>query len=114
MAWRRRDDSARTRRKILISTQVPSYVAYQQTPLQTFWPVVLLYVGIVEIFSVFTFENPFGKGGFWTLKDDRVRRPRPRLREFGVYLVLTSRMPWPRRGPNVTPSPRPAEQKGIP
>ena len=26
----------------------------------------------VEIFSVFTFENPFGKGGFWTLKDDRV------------------------------------------
>ena len=85
---------------------VPSYVAYQQTPLQTFWPVVLLYVGIVEIFSVFTFENPFGKGGFWTLKDDRVRRPRPRLREFGVYLVLTSRMPWPRRGPNVTPSTR--------
>ena len=67
---------------------VPSYVAYQQTPLQTFWPVVLLYVGIVEIFSVFTFENPFGKGGFWTLKDDRVRRPRPRLRELGVYLVL--------------------------
>ena len=51
---------------------VPSYIAYQQTPLQTFWPVVLLYVGIVEIFSVFTFENPFGKGGFWTLKDDRV------------------------------------------
>merc|ERR1719201_2638093 len=51
---------------------VPSYVAYQQTPLQTFWPVVLLYVAIVEIFSVFTFENPFGKGGFWTLKDDRV------------------------------------------
>ena len=68
----RRDGSARTRRKILISAQVPSYVAYQQTPLQTFWPVVLLYVGIVEIFSVFTFENPFGKGGFWTLKDDRV------------------------------------------
>ena len=59
---------------------VPSYVAYQQTPLQTFWPVVLLYVGIVEIFSVFTFENPFGKGGFWTLKDDRVRRPRPNRR----------------------------------
>ena len=80
--WRggRRDGSARTRRKILISAQVPSYVAYQQTPLQTFWPVVLLYVGIVEIFSVFTFENPFGKGGFWTLKDDRVRRPRPKRR----------------------------------
>ena len=77
----------------LHAIDVPSYVAYQQTPLQTFWPVVLLYVGIVEIFSVFTFENPFGKGGFWTLKDDRVRRPRPRLHEFGVYLVLTSRIP---------------------
>jgi hypothetical protein len=51
---------------------VPSYIAYQQTPLQTFWPVVVLYVGIVEIFSVFTFENPFGEGGFFALKDDRV------------------------------------------
>ena len=65
---------------------MPSYVAYQQTPLQTFWPVVLLYVGIVEIFSVFTFENPFGKGGFWqhfsnhqnahcVLKNERHHRP---------------------------------------
>ena len=50
---------------------VPSYVAYQQTPLQTFWPVVVLYVGIVEIFSVFTFESPF-EGNLWTLKSDRV------------------------------------------
>merc|ERR1719453_1907550 len=50
---------------------VPSYVAYQQTPLQTFWPVVVLYVGIVEIFSVFTFSSPF-EGNWWTLKEDRV------------------------------------------
>ncbi|KAH8046541.1 chlorophyll A-B binding protein [Aureococcus anophagefferens] len=47
------------------------HVAYQQTPLQTFWPVVVLYVGIVEIFSVFTFESPF-EGNLWTLKSDRV------------------------------------------
>ena len=67
---------------------VPAYLAFQQTPLQTFWPAVVFAIAIPEIFSVFTFENPFGKGGFWTLKDDRVRRPRPRLREFGVYLVL--------------------------
>ena len=54
------------------SIDVPSYIAYQQTPLQQFWPVVVLYIGIIEIFSVFTFENPFGEGGFWTLKKDRV------------------------------------------
>ena len=75
---------------------VPSYVAYQQTPLQTFWPVVLLYVGIVEIFSVFTFENPFGKGGFWTLKDDRVRTTASRLRRFwlgphGLHAIAATR-----------------------
>merc|ERR1712086_528834 len=47
------------------SIDVPSYIAYQQTPLQQFWPVVVLYIGIIEIFSVFTFENPFGEGDFW-------------------------------------------------
>merc|ERR1719440_1579958 len=37
---------------------VPSYIAFQQTPLQTFWPAVLFAIAIPEIFSVFTFENP--------------------------------------------------------
>jgi len=46
---------------------VPSYAAYQATPLQTFWPVVVLYVGFVEIFSVLTFDSPFD-GAFWTIK----------------------------------------------
>jgi light-harvesting complex I chlorophyll a/b binding protein 4 len=50
---------------------VPSYVAYQQTPLQQFWPVVVLYIGVIEIFSVFTFASPFD-GNLWTLRDDRV------------------------------------------
>merc|ERR1719174_3106604 len=50
---------------------VPSYIAFQQTPLQTFWPVTVLYIGIVEIFSVFTFKSPF-EGNWWTLKEDRI------------------------------------------
>jgi hypothetical protein len=36
----------------------PSYLAFQQTPLQTFWPVVVLAVAIPEVFSVMTFETP--------------------------------------------------------
>merc|ERR1711939_1130288 len=39
---------------------VPSYVAFQQTPLQQFWPAVLLAISIPEVFSVFTFQSPFG------------------------------------------------------
>merc|ERR1719515_170451 len=30
---------------------VPSYLAFQQTPLQTFWPAVVLAIAIPEIFS---------------------------------------------------------------
>merc|ERR1712025_1128380 len=37
---------------------VPSYLAFQQTPLQTFWPAVVFAIAIPEIFSVFTFETP--------------------------------------------------------
>jgi hypothetical protein len=37
---------------------VPSYIAFQQTPLQTFWPAVVVAIAIPEVFSVFTFENP--------------------------------------------------------
>merc|ERR1719238_754439 len=35
---------------------VPSYIAFQETPLQTFWPAVVLVIAILEIFSVFTFN----------------------------------------------------------
>merc|ERR1719321_87330 len=34
----------------------PSYLAFQQTPLETFWPVVVGAIAIPEIYSVFTFE----------------------------------------------------------
>jgi hypothetical protein len=59
---------------------VPAYLAFQQTPLQTFWPAVVFAIAIPEIFSVFSFETPalfsgpFGsKGGMpWTIKEDHV------------------------------------------
>merc|ERR1712182_131148 len=37
---------------------VPSYIAFQQTPLQTFWPAVMLVLAVPEVFSVFTFMKP--------------------------------------------------------
>merc|ERR1711939_623863 len=37
---------------------VPAYLAFQQTPLQTFWPAVVGAIAIPEVFSVFTFETP--------------------------------------------------------
>merc|ERR1712061_142288 len=40
------------------SIDVPSYVAFQETPLQTFWPAVVLFIAIPEVFSVFTFQSP--------------------------------------------------------
>merc|ERR1712118_36638 len=39
---------------------VPAYLAFQQTPLQTFWQAVVVAIAIPEVFSVFTFESPFG------------------------------------------------------
>jgi hypothetical protein len=62
---------------------VPSYLAFQQTPLQTFWPAVVAAIAIPELFSVFTFNEPFydddGKkkddpndSPLWTLKTDRL------------------------------------------
>merc|ERR1711904_672520 len=39
---------------------VPSYLAFQQTPLQTFWPAVVTAIAIPEVFSVFTFNSPLG------------------------------------------------------
>merc|ERR1712230_142199 len=34
----------------------PAYLAFQQTPLETFWPIVVIAIAIPEIYSVFTFE----------------------------------------------------------
>jgi hypothetical protein len=50
---------------------VPSYIAFQQTPLENFWPAVVAAIAIPEIFSVFTFQDP-AKGEMWAMKEDHV------------------------------------------
>merc|ERR1711934_422506 len=57
---------------------VPAYLAFQETPLQTFWPAVVFAIAIPEIFSVFSFDTPAlfagplgKKGGMpWTIRSD--------------------------------------------
>merc|ERR1719382_146422 len=57
---------------------VPSFSAFQQTPLQTFWPAVVLFIAIAEVFSVFTFVNPasYLEDGSpaqpWTIRSDHM------------------------------------------
>ena len=48
---------------------VPSYIAFQETPLQPFWPLVVFIIAVPEIFSVFSFESPFG-GETWAIRTD--------------------------------------------
>merc|ERR1719161_3325455 len=57
---------------------VPAIFAFQQTPLETFWPAVVAAIAIPEIYSVFTFEEPGGKiggGESWAMKTDVDRKP---------------------------------------
>merc|ERR1719160_1382566 len=51
---------------------VPAYLAFQETPLQNFWPAVVAAIAIPEIFSVFTFQNPTKGGRTWEMKEDHV------------------------------------------
>merc|ERR1719473_736865 len=57
----------------------PSYLAFQQTPLETFWPIVVFAIAIPEIYSVFTFETvgatdsrgkPTPQGQPWAIRAD--------------------------------------------
>merc|ERR1711871_668003 len=48
---------------------VPSYIAFQETPLQAFWPAVVAAIAVVEVFSVFTFQNP-AVGEKWAIRSD--------------------------------------------
>ena len=51
------------------SIDAPSYLAFQQSPLQTFWPIVVGAIGIIEASSaITTFKNP--QEGLWQLKED--------------------------------------------
>ncbi len=50
---------------------VPSYVAFQQTPLQTFWPAVVVAIAVIEIFSVIpAFKDPTEET--WAIKSSHV------------------------------------------
>merc|ERR1719164_330856 len=50
---------------------VPSFSAFQQTPLQTFWPAVVLAIAVIEVFSIIpAFENPNVEG--WAIRSDHV------------------------------------------
>jgi len=51
---------------------VPSYIAFQQTPLQSFWPAVAVAVAIPEIFSVQTFEEPDVESKLWTIRREHL------------------------------------------
>jgi hypothetical protein len=57
----------------------PSYLAFQQTPLEQFWPLVVIAIAIPEIYSVFTFETvgandsrgkPTPQGQTWAIRAD--------------------------------------------
>merc|ERR1719197_2319670 len=50
---------------------VPSYIAWQQTPLENFWPAVVAAIAIPEILSVFQFQDP-SKGELWAMKEDHM------------------------------------------
>merc|ERR1719159_2308301 len=48
---------------------VPSYIAFQQTPLQTFWPAVAIAIAIPESLTIKTFEEPDNTNDkLWTIQ----------------------------------------------
>jgi hypothetical protein len=47
----------------------PAFLAFQQTPLQTFWPAVLVAIAIPEIFSVLSFNEVPG-GESWSIRSE--------------------------------------------
>ena len=49
---------------------MPSDFSFQLTPLQTYWPIVVLGVGLLEYFSIRTFKEL--NDGTWELKDNHV------------------------------------------
>merc|ERR1711985_220672 len=55
---------------------VPSYLAFQQTPLEAFWPAVVIAIAIPEIYSVFSFQPVVRRvksdkvGQTWAIRSD--------------------------------------------
>ena len=55
---------------LFATDDAPSFTAFQQTPLQTFWPFVVAVIAIVEIFSIVpAFEDP-DTGKLWQIRKD--------------------------------------------
>merc|ERR1719235_2608904 len=50
---------------------LPAYITFQFTPLQTFWPAVVAAIAIPEVFSVFTFKPPEAEEP-WSMQEDRL------------------------------------------
>merc|ERR1719247_1713272 len=49
----------------------PAIYAFQETPLETFWPAVVAAIAIPEIYSVYSFQKPGLKGADqWTIRED--------------------------------------------
>jgi len=49
----------------------PSYIAFQQTPLQKFWPAVVIAVAIPEVFSILTLNPPWAQPAEgWSMRPD--------------------------------------------
>lgn len=61
---------------LFATDDAPSLVSFQQTPLQTFWPAVVTVIAVLEVFSVFTFQNPASRDASgepvqpWTIRLD--------------------------------------------
>jgi light-harvesting complex I chlorophyll a/b binding protein 4 len=56
----------------------PSFVAFQASPLQNIWPLVVFAISIFEVFSVFSFEKPLVRdadgnlGDLWSIPESHV------------------------------------------
>ena len=55
---------------IFKACDMPSYVSFQQSPLQTFWVLVVLAIAIPEIYSVQTFSQLSEGGQPWSIRAD--------------------------------------------
>ena len=49
----------------LFDVDTPSYLAFQQTPLQTFWPAVVALIAVAEIYSVRLTARPWPSARPW-------------------------------------------------
>ena len=55
---------------LFATDDAPSFSAFQQTPLQTFWPAVVLVIAIPEVFSIFNYEEP--SKATWSMREGTV------------------------------------------